>query len=93
MCVCVMKGHANQIFIPNTVFNLPQNLFYFQMAPHSFATTCLLTASVIFSVTCLPVDDFPDLRGPYCRTKDLCCVSREDSCSVPILGKSVYYII
>lgn len=42
---------------------------------------------VIYTASSLPFDDFSDLRGDYCRQRNLCCNHREDSCSIPILGK------
>ncbi|XP_019881743.2 tubulointerstitial nephritis antigen-like [Aethina tumida] len=45
---------------------------------------------VSLTVICAQIDDFFDLRGPYCETNNACCNGRQDHCSVPILGTLCY---
>lgn len=50
----------------------------------------LVLLSVFILVSAAPFDDFSDLRGPYCRKRNLCCTGREDSCTMPILETLCY---
>lgn len=52
-------------------------------------TSSVLFAAFFTLVTLQPIDDFADLRGPYCEQIG-CCTSRQDTCSKPIIGTLCY---
>lgn len=63
--------------------------FFLQMGRVRWLESLVFLVSL--TVICAQIDDFFDLRGPYCETNNACCNGRQDHCSVPILGKAWWF--